>query len=248
MRAGRLRAVLFDAFGTLLDTRGLHVRATELILADLGLDHLDASEVHDRWDEELLALEKPENGPLPTWDVFKLSLKACLASYGVSVGSAELDRAIEVMEEVFRSGTKPFEDALELPAFCRELGLRTALVSNADARLLRHILSETGLDSLMDVIIISDEVGAAKPDERIFCLALEALGVRPHEALMVGDWRVDVIGARRAGLKSALVLRGREPTFLLDVAEGAVPDLIVEELRELKGPIASLALGEGGEC
>lgn len=240
-----LRAVLFDAFGTLLDARGLHLEATKHILVDLGLSHLDADEVHERWDEELLALEPQATAGLSTWDVFKRSLRACLAKYGVLLGPEELDIAIEVLEETIRKRTKPFHGALKLPAFCRELGLKVGLISNADGELLRSILRQTGLEKLMDVVIISDEVRIAKPDRRIFLMALEALGVRPDEAMMVGDWRPDVIGAKEVGLACALVLWGREPSFLLDLPRELMPDIMVERLLDLRGPILSLCLGQG---
>ena len=240
-----LKAVLFDAFGTLLDARGLHLEATKHILVDLGLSHLDADEVHERWDEELLALEPHANTSLSTREVFRRSLEACLAGYGVSIRPDELDMAMEILWGVFRSRVRPFDEALKLPAFCRELGLKVGLVSNADGELLRSILRRTGLHALMDAIIISDEVGVAKPDERIFLMALEALGARPSEAMMIGDWRPDVIGAKRAGLISALVLRGRRPVFIADLPPELMPDMMVESLMDLRGPIAALCLGLG---
>jgi putative hydrolase of the HAD superfamily len=55
-------------------------------------------------------------------------------------------------------------------------------------------------------IIISGAVGAAKPDGRIFACALERLGVKPEEAVFVGDtFSKDIIGAYRAGMTSIWV-------------------------------------------
>jgi epoxide hydrolase-like predicted phosphatase len=55
---------------------------------------------------------------------------------------------------------------------------------------------------LVDTVIISAEEGLAKPDERIFHLALERLGVVAQEALFIDDLAVNVEAARRVGIKS----------------------------------------------
>lgn len=61
-------------------------------------------------------------------------------------------------------------------------------------------MSALGINDLFDVIAISCEVGAEKPNPRIFEYAMEALGVRPEETIHLGDdRRNDVAGARDAG-------------------------------------------------
>jgi len=89
-------------------------------------------------------------------------------------------------------------------------GLRLAVVSNFDARLL-PVLEGLGLRSLVDHVVHSSAAGAAKPDAAIFRVALTALGVPGSEALHAGDGLVaDVGGARRAGLRAVLVDRRAE--------------------------------------
>lgn len=62
-------------------------------------------------------------------------------------------------------------------------------------------LRACGLDRHVDVLVVSEEAGVAKPDPAIFHLAIERLGCRPSEAIMVGDsWEADVVGARAAGI------------------------------------------------
>lgn len=69
-----------------------------------------------------------------------------------------------------------------------------------------------GLSTTIDFLIISEAVGAEKPDPAIFRAALAAARARPREAVMVGDsWTNDVLGARRAGIRPVWFNRFRKP-------------------------------------
>jgi putative hydrolase of the HAD superfamily len=86
-----------------------------------------------------------------------------------------------------------------------------AVVSNFDARLVA-LVDGLGLGALVDGVVPSSRVGAAKPDPAIFRAALVTLGVSPADALHAGDGIAsDVEGARAAGLRAVLVVRGRRP-------------------------------------
>src|ERR671937_164738 len=69
-------------------------------------------------------------------------------------------------------------------------------------------LERPWLQPLVDAVVISAEVGVAKPDPAIFRAALERLGARAEDSLHVGDSvENDVAGARAAGLDAVLVAR-----------------------------------------
>lgn len=87
----------------------------------------------------------------------------------------------------------------------RERGLRAAVISNSNGS-VRSILESLGLARHLEFVLDSFEVGVEKPDPRIFGLALERAGVRPAEAVYVGDlYSVDVRGARGAGMGAVLL-------------------------------------------
>jgi putative hydrolase of the HAD superfamily len=86
-----------------------------------------------------------------------------------------------------------------------------ALVSNFDHPPHVHrVLSRYGLAEAFDAIVVSAEIGAKKPDPRIFEVALERTGVRPDEAVHVGDTDDDAQGASRAGIRPILIRRSGE--------------------------------------
>ena len=93
------------------------------------------------------------------------------------------------------------------PARAARRGLRLVVASNWDCS-LPDWLERAGLLELVDGVVSSAEVGAAKPAPAVFAAALELAGAEPGEALHVGDsLDNDVEGARAAGLRAVLVAR-----------------------------------------
>jgi putative hydrolase of the HAD superfamily len=84
-------------------------------------------------------------------------------------------------------------------------GLKLAVISNADGNVARDA-QDLGLAPFFDTIVDSHLVGVAKPDPRIFHIALKRLGVTPEEARYAGDiYAIDMVGARAAGIEAALI-------------------------------------------
>lgn len=108
---------------------------------------------------------------------------------------------------------KPFDDTeAELKKLKKE-GYKLGLITNSWKQAFENLDKKCQVRKRFDVVITSYEAGMIKPDPRIFKLALKQLGVKPHEALMVGDSLPDdVKAARSAGLKAILLDRwGRHP-------------------------------------
>jgi putative hydrolase of the HAD superfamily len=101
----------------------------------------------------------------------------------------------------------PFPDAATTLGTLRASGIRAAIVSNWDCS-LPGVLAAVGLGGMLDAIVTSAEVGARKPDRRIFEAALAAVQCPPDRALVVGDsLEIDVAGGRAAGIRSVLIDR-----------------------------------------
>lgn len=77
---------------------------------------------------------------------------------------------------------------------------QTGLISNAWGD-LRDFLIREKMDDAFDHIIISAEVGVAKPEPKIFQIALEKAGVQPNEAVFVDDFYVNIEGCEKVGMK-----------------------------------------------
>ena len=90
-------------------------------------------------------------------------------------------------------------------ARARDVGIRLGIISNSEGQLLA-LLERLDLVDDFEVILHSGIEGIRKPDPALFHRATKALSVAPERCLYAGDIpEVDVEGARRAGLKAALV-------------------------------------------
>ncbi|PSJ27940.1 hydrolase [Streptosporangium nondiastaticum] len=99
---------------------------------------------------------------------------------------------------------RPYADAAGVLGELRQMGVRTAVVSNVGWD-LRPVFRAHGLDAFVDAYVLSFEHGVQKPDPRLFLTACEALGLTPGEALMVGDDRRADGGAAALGCAVHLV-------------------------------------------
>lgn len=77
---------------------------------------------------------------------------------------------------------------------------KTGLISNAWSDLRDFIVREK-FDDAFDKMIISAEVGAMKPEPKIYRIALEQFGVKPEEAVFVDDFYVNIEGCEKVGIK-----------------------------------------------
>ena len=127
---------------------------------------------------------------------------------------AGLDVSLALAESVWKVGaTVPksfaaFGDVAPTLTGLKEMGLSTGVLSNL-AEPLPPIVTALGIDPHLDVLVTSLEVGAEKPDPRMFQAALNKVGISPNEAVHVGDqYHSDVGGAKAVGIHAVLLDRG----------------------------------------
>lgn len=186
-----VRAVVFDFDCTLADSSAGVAECINFALGRLGLPTIAAERAR-----ETIGLSLPET-------FFALSgtadesLASRFAGYFVQ-------RADQVMEaRTYLYGAVP----QVTQALCSR-GLALGIVSTKFRYRIHSILKRHGLDGTFRVIVGGEDVIDHKPDPAGLVLALTQLGVRPDEALYVGDHVVDAEAARRAGVPFVAVLSG----------------------------------------
>lgn len=137
------------------------------------------------------------------WLYFNLVLKhaGVPQSAATAAALAEL-REYHKAENLWEHVEPDVEPAL---AALRERGLRLVVVSNANGR-LRHLFDRLQLTRWFDHLLDSHDWGVEKPDPQLFRLALQQARAEAGRTVHVGDlYHVDVMGARRAGLRDAVL-------------------------------------------
>jgi putative hydrolase of the HAD superfamily len=187
-------AVCFDVDATLVD----HEASTRAGLRELlGTD--------EAWSEWCVLTDRHYlrylAGEVDFDTMRQQRTKDFFAQRGEVLCHGEVVRREERRAAAMRRAWRLFDDALPCLRALRSLGLRLAAITNAAGDYQRAKLGALGLDSAFDAVLISGELGVAKPHHAIFRRACNILGVLPAQAVHVGDrLDTDAEGARNAGL------------------------------------------------
>ncbi|MBR1821553.1 MAG: YjjG family noncanonical pyrimidine nucleotidase [Clostridia bacterium] len=105
--------------------------------------------------------------------------------------------------------------------------LPVIILTNGITAVQKNRLARSPLKNVVSGMVISEEVGVSKPRPEIFYEALERLGVRPRDALMIGDGvNSDIRGANNAGVDACWLNPAGKP-----LPEGVHAEYIVSDLR-----------------
>lgn len=153
-----------------------------------------------RWARviEASADEAEQNGFSPTW-----AERVDRWSHRIRVSLDAEELAAHFTEKVPLWDVRVAPGARESLAQLRHDGIRLAIVSNAThepPEAVRKLLRAHGLDEPFDSVVLSTDVGRAKPRREPFDRALQLLGARPGSSVHVGDAEADFRGAIAAGM------------------------------------------------
>jgi putative hydrolase of the HAD superfamily len=201
----RLRAVLLDAGGTLIHPD--HEFILERVAAHGLQVDAEAYTTAERHARAVVGdlLRSGDPGDDATRAVAWFT--ALLTHLGLSPEKRQAIGAdIRARHQEGRLWVRAVPGTREMLEGLRAVGLRLAVISNADGRVAGY-LGTAGLADCFELIVDSAIEGIEKPDPRIFGVACERLGVAPEEAVYVGDtFEVDVLGARAAGIRAILLV------------------------------------------
>ncbi|KAJ7217956.1 HAD hydrolase subfamily IA REG-2-like protein [Mycena pura] len=236
----KIRLVSFDLLHTLIVPRHpIHVQYARALEPFVGL--LDAQALKYSLHTALrqLQVEKPlYGGDTTAWWSEVIRRTALGAGAEPKALDASLSLIVPRLMSSFstKEAYKSFDNSLDvLHALHHDLGVHTAVVSNADSRMLA-VLKDLNFPTSLTPIILSELEGVEKPSPEIFQLLLQRVNSRveppitPAECVHVGDeLQRDGLGARNAGMNALLLKsRGGEDPFSLEV-----PIQTVENMSEI---------------
>jgi putative hydrolase of the HAD superfamily len=205
-----IRGVIFDLGSTLIHRTGLALEKEKCG----ALARLAAAEWGCRDPEGLAArlLEIRLDG----WRRSEEDLREVLATESIARAFAgeglptdleTIRRAEAVFFEPEVQMSRLYPGAIDTLETLRRMGLRLGMISNATSHtLILDITAKHEIGQYFDPLVTSAGCGWAKPHPEIFARVLEAWGVPPRAAVMIGDTlRADIAGACAVGMRSILV-------------------------------------------
>ncbi len=180
--------VIFDFDGTLVDTAPDLIRTTNLYLKSKGHKELPEARIRSEIGNGLR----------------RLILDLYPAEKNDEAFKAEVEKEfLETYEREYLHSPRLFDGVLE---FLYDYPGRVAIVSNKRERFIKPILKKLGADGFPWVRIVGgDTYDHMKPHPQPFLKVLEAVGIGPEEALIVGDGSPDIQGAMAIGSRSVAV-------------------------------------------
>ena len=249
-----IRLVTFDFWDTLVTDSAEHLRAQRalritairwaLARAGRSATEAEAEDVHERSGVRLAEdFWSRHRDPSPA-EQLRLVLDTAGPGTAARLGPAAFAEALEAyISPVLAHPPDLCPGAAPAVRELAARGVILGIVSNTGRTpgvILRRVLERHGLLAHFAAVSYSDEVGVRKPEAEIFHATLARVGVRPEEAVHIGDNpEADVAGARAIGMRAAHYTAGFR-------APAARADLVVADLAALPDEVFRVASPGGG--
>jgi len=202
----KTEAVLFDAYGTVVDVGTYHRDITTHAVKQLhGLFGITASieEFNAHWNREFERAFLDVIAYCGEFrnmrDLYGISVRNVFRRYGVDVPDAYVNELNGTFKKMLDKAVVILPNVKSTLERLYIHGYRLGMVSNGDAEELSAHLN--GVSDIFDVIVTSEEVGVYKPHSRLFDEAIRKMDVGRETTPFVGDTLTsDVLGAKKAGL------------------------------------------------
>lgn len=218
--ASPVKAVLFDAYGTLFDVYSVALRAEQLFpgqgdaLAKLWRDK----------QIEYTRLLTMSGRYRPFWDVTRAGLRYAAQALKLPLDAAGEERLMNQYHHL-----SAFPENREVLLALRERGVRAGTLSNGDPQMLQVALKSAGFADLVDPVLSAHAVQRYKTDAAAYAMGPDALQLAAKQILFVSSNGWDAIGATWYGYTTLWVNRSGAPLEALDTE----PTRIGSSLRDV---------------
>ena len=200
-----IKAIIFDAYGTLFDENS----AAEKCKNKIGekwedfANHWRTTQLEYTWLRSLMNRHKD------FWHVTEDSLKKSMEAYKIETSMRnDLLNLYKVLS--------PFEEVLETLKSLKEKKYKLAILSNGTPELLNELVKTNNLESFFDDIFSIEEVGVYKPDTKVYDIPIKKYGIKKNEVIFLSSNTWDVSGGGNYGYQSIWVNRNKNIFDYLD--------------------------------
>ena len=202
----KIKAVVFDAYGTLFDVYSIQVLAEEFYPgkgADIALKWRDKQIEYTR----LITQSDPHNASgsqyfRPFWELTRLSLEYTLDRLKLERESGQVEKLMQQYAHL-----TPFTENLAVLQKIKAMGLTTAILSNGSMDMLNSAVTSAGMGDVLDHIISVDQIRLFKTAPESYGLVQQTIPVNKNEVLFVSSNAWDALGATWFGFTTHWVNR-----------------------------------------
>ena len=213
----KVKLIMFDLDGTLMHTAPELATAINLMLVDLGLQTLPASQIQSYIGEGAVVL-----------------LKRCLTGkLNTEPDEALLNKAQIIFFAHYAQHltlSLPFDGVIDALQALQNKDYKLACVTNKPAQFAQPLLLKSGLNHFFEMVVSGDTLSKKKPDPMQLLHICATLNVPIEQALLVGDSATDIAAAKAAGCFIVTVPYGYNQGRVID--ESSV-DANIEDLTQL---------------
>lgn len=195
-----VKAVVFDAFGTLYDVHSVYAKTEELCpgKGDLISQIWRLKQLEYTWLQT--SLQEYRDFTFLTHASLDFALRAAGIEPDDNITKPLFDKYLDL---------DPYPEAKEALGKLKAIGgHKLAILSNGSTAMLSALVKNSGLDAYLDATISVDGARQFKPHPDCYALVEKTLGVRRDEVLFVSSNGFDVTGAKRFGFKVVCIQRG----------------------------------------
>jgi 2-haloacid dehalogenase len=206
----QIKAVVFDAYGTLFDVYSIQALAEELYPshgADIAVRWRDKQIEYTR----LITQSDPHSSEgsgyyQPFWELTKLSLNYTLDRLKLDRSSGQVQKLMDQY-----ACLTPFPENLDVLQKIKGIGLTTAILSNGSPAMLDSAVKSAEMEDVLDHIISVDQIRLFKTSPESYGLVQKTISVNKDEVLFVSSNAWDALGATWFGFKTLWVNRQNLP-------------------------------------
>ena len=213
-----IKAIIFDAYGTLFDVNS----AAEKCKDKIGdkwegfANHWRTTQLEYTWLRSLMKRHKD------FWQVTEDSLDKSMKTYEIdSSMRKELLNLYKILS--------PFKEVPEVLKSLKNKNLKLAVLSNGTPSLLNELVKSNNLENIFDDIFSIEEVGVYKPDSKVYDIPIKKYNIKKNEVAFLSANTWDISGGGNYGYNSIWVNRNNNTFDNLDY----VPKHQIKDLSKL---------------
>ena len=213
-----IKAIIFDAYGTLFDVNSAAEKCEDKIgdKWEGFANYWRTTQLEYTWLRSLMKRHKD------FWQVTQDSLDKSMKAY--EIDSSMRNELLDLYKIL-----SPFPEVLEVLKKLKEKNFKLAILSNGTPSLLNQLVKSNNLDNLFDDLFSIEEVGTYKPDSKVYDIPIKKYNFQKNEVAFLSANTWDVSGGGNYGYNSIWVNRSNNVFDNLDYQ----PQNEIKNLKEL---------------